>query len=391
MIETGDAIATFIDKISKAAEASALRDRDMLLDPHPAGPSRRRGARRRPTTTLLPRGRHARAARRRRPGGAPLLRLRAGPAGAARRDRSAVRPDLRARSTCPTWHADVASYDVSLGGARIGRIHLDLHPRAEQVQPRRAVHAHRRRHRPPAARGRAGLQLPARADGARRRRHAVPRVRAPGPPRPGRPPALGAVRRRGHRVGLRRGPVAAARGVGLGRRPCSRASPPTRTATPIPADLVARMREADDFGKGLPGPHPDVLRRAVLPVPPGRARPTAPRSPRCRAPCRRSTRWSRRCPTPTSMPAFGHLDGYSSGYYTYMWSLVIAKDLFSAFDRDNLFDAEVARALPRPDPGPGRPQGRRRPGRGLPRPAVRLRVVRGPGSRSEPDAPARLR
>ena len=25
---------------------------------------------------------------------------------------------------------------------------------------------------------------------------------------------------------------------------------------------------------------------------------------------------------------FGHLDGYSSGYYTYMWSLVIAKDLF---------------------------------------------------------------
>ena len=40
--------------------------------------------------------------------------------------------------------------------------------------------------------------------------------------------------------------------------------------------------------------------------------------------------------------AFGHLDGYSSGYYTYMWSLVIAKDLFSAFDHGNLFDAEVA-------------------------------------------------
>jgi thimet oligopeptidase len=39
---------------------------------------------------------------------------------------------------------------------------------------------------------------------------------------------------------------------------------------------------------------------------------------------------------------FGHLDGYTSGYYTYMWSLVIAKDLFSAFDGDDLFDAEVA-------------------------------------------------
>lgn len=29
--------------------------------------------------------------------------------------------------------------------------------------------------------------------------------------------------------------------------------------------------------------------------------------------------------------SFGHLGGYSSGYYTYMWSLVIAKDMFSAF------------------------------------------------------------
>jgi thimet oligopeptidase len=39
---------------------------------------------------------------------------------------------------------------------------------------------------------------------------------------------------------------------------------------------------------------------------------------------------------------FGHLDGYSSGYYTYMWSLVIAKDLFSAFDPDDLFDPVTA-------------------------------------------------
>ncbi len=40
--------------------------------------------------------------------------------------------------------------------------------------------------------------------------------------------------------------------------------------------------------------------------------------------------------------SFGHLEGYGSGYYTYMWSLVIAKDLFSAFDPDDLFDTEVA-------------------------------------------------
>ncbi len=41
--------------------------------------------------------------------------------------------------------------------------------------------------------------------------------------------------------------------------------------------------------------------------------------------------------------SFGHLGGYSSAYYTYMWSLVIAKDLFSAFDREDLFAPETAR------------------------------------------------
>ncbi|KQT91575.1 peptidase M3 [Marmoricola sp. Leaf446] len=40
---------------------------------------------------------------------------------------------------------------------------------------------------------------------------------------------------------------------------------------------------------------------------------------------------------------FGHLEGYTSAYYTYLWSKVIAKDLFSAFDADDLFAPEVAR------------------------------------------------
>jgi thimet oligopeptidase len=41
--------------------------------------------------------------------------------------------------------------------------------------------------------------------------------------------------------------------------------------------------------------------------------------------------------------AFGHLAGYTSAYYTYLWSLVIAKDLFSAFDPADLFDPAIAR------------------------------------------------
>ncbi|MEI5673487.1 MULTISPECIES: M3 family metallopeptidase [unclassified Nocardioides] len=110
------------------------------------------------------------------------------------------------------------------------------------------------------------------------------------------------------------------------------------SGTPIPADLVARMRAADDYGKGIYArvqmfyasmsywfhtSRPDDLTAAMREL---------------------QARYS---PFPyvegTHMFAsFGHLGGYSSAYYTYMWSLVIAKDLFSAFDPDNLFDPEVA-------------------------------------------------
>jgi len=54
---------------------------------------------------------------------------------------------------------------------------------------------------------------------------------------------------------------------------------------------------------------------------------------------------------------FGHLDGYSALYYSYMWSLVIAKDFYAAFDASNLMDAAVARRYRRAvlEPGGSRP------------------------------------
>ena len=90
----------------------------------------------------------------------------------------------------------------------------------------------------------------ARADGARPRGDAVPRVRAPGPPRARRARRVDPVQRRRDRVGLRRGAQPDARGVGLGRRHPARRSRRNAAGEPIPADLVARMRAADDFGKG---------------------------------------------------------------------------------------------------------------------------------------------
>lgn len=40
---------------------------------------------------------------------------------------------------------------------------------------------------------------------------------------------------------------------------------------------------------------------------------------------------------------FGHLNGYSSNYYTYQWSLAIASDLFTQFQQNGLRDKDTAR------------------------------------------------
>jgi thimet oligopeptidase len=37
---------------------------------------------------------------------------------------------------------------------------------------------------------------------------------------------------------------------------------------------------------------------------------------------------------------FGHLEGYSALYYTYMWSLVIAKDLLTPFQQHGLMNTD---------------------------------------------------
>jgi peptidyl-dipeptidase Dcp len=48
-------------------------------------------------------------------------------------------------------------------------------------------------------------------------------------------------------------------------------------------------------------------------------------------------------------PHFAHVfsgDGYSSGYYSYMWSEVMDADAFEAFEEvGDPFDADMARAL----------------------------------------------
>ena len=149
---------------------------------------------------------------------------------------------------------------------------------------------------------------------------------------------------------------------------------------PIPADLVERMRAADDFGKGY------LARTQMFYAAMSYWFHTDRPADLTAAMRELQARYS---PFPyidgTHMFAsFGHLGGYSSAYYTYMWSLVIAKDLFSAFDPDDLFDAEVAGRYRDRVLAPGGSQGRRRPGRRLPRPA------RTPSTRTPPGSLADL-
>ena len=125
--------------------------------------------RRRPR--VLRRGGAAGAARRRRPGGAHVLRLHQGATRAARGHRAAVRADVpRPRSDAVLWHEDVAAYDVFLRRRRparsAGSTSTCTRARAS-TSTRPSSTCVRGVARPPAAGGRARLQLPARPDGAR--------------------------------------------------------------------------------------------------------------------------------------------------------------------------------------------------------------------------------
>ncbi|VXB27532.1 M3 family metallopeptidase [Nocardioides sp. AX2bis] len=107
---------------------------------------------------------------------------------------------------------------------------------------------------------------------------------------------------------------------------------------PIPADLVERMRAGDDFGKGY---HARTqMFYAAVSYWFHQDRPED-------LTARMRELQERYSPFPYVegthfFASFGHLGGYSSAYYTYMWSLVIAKDLFSAFDAGSMFDPVVA-------------------------------------------------
>ncbi len=115
----------------------------------------------------------------------------------------------------------------------------------------------------------------------------------------------------------------------------------TRTGEVIPSALVAKLCRARDFGRALRTRH-QMFYAAVSYA----CHTTAPQD-------GDTTRLMRELQNRYSyfpyvdgtyfQASFGHLEDYSALYYTYMWSLVIAKDLLCALKKNGTFDVELAR------------------------------------------------
>lgn len=114
-----------------------------------------------------------------------------------------------------------------------------------------------------------------------------------------------------------------------------------QTAEPVPVDLVERLRRADTFGRALGMSSQAYL--AALSLNLYNRRPDQVSTDSIAAALEPQFSPIPEMPGTHKQTAFGHLDGYSAIYYTYAWSLVISKDLFSRFDRSNLLDPAVAK------------------------------------------------
>jgi thimet oligopeptidase len=112
-----------------------------------------------------------------------------------------------------------------------------------------------------------------------------------------------------------------------------------KTGEPIPADLVARMNRASAFGRGVWVDRQNSLTAISYDI--YKTKPDAVDLDTVTLDD--SRRYTLFTPLPGThhWASFGHLGGYSSAYYTYLWDKVIAEDFFLQFDRQNLLAGDA--------------------------------------------------
>ena len=246
---------------------------------------------------------------------------------------------LARRADVAVWHPDVEAYDVVQGDEVIGRVFLDLYPRADKFSHAAVF---------PLVTGKAGVRLPE-------------CVLVCNLPRPGDGPALLQhvdVATLFHEFGHLLHHVLAGRGRWSGTSGIStewdfveapsqlleewtrdaaslaRFAVHHETGEPIPADLVARLRAAEEYGKGLWVAQQMFYSALSLEL--HRRDPRGLDATQVERETQRSHSRYRYVEGTHLHLSFGHLVGYSAIYYTYLWSLVIAKDLLTGFDADLL-------------------------------------------------------
>ncbi|WP_421735566.1 M3 family metallopeptidase [Cellulomonas sp.] len=241
------------------------------------------------------------------------------------------------RVDAPTWHPDVEVYDVTDAGRAIGRVYLDMHPRAGKFN-----HAAQF----PLVPGIAGRSLP---EGTLVCNFPTGLME--------HDDVLTFFHELGHLVHEVLGghqPWAMFTGVATewdfveapsqlleewGWDAGVLGSFATNAdGEPIPAALVERMRRADAFGRGA------WTRRQLNYTALSYGLHADPPADLATYTADVDARFGPYTPIPEThqYAGFGHLDGYGSAYYTYLWSLVIAKDLRTAFT-DGLMDPVVGR------------------------------------------------
>ena len=252
----------------------------------------------------------------------------------------------RRAADAPVWHPDVEAYDVLEGDQLLGRIYLDMHPRDGKYKHYAQVTL---------SAGQAGRRLPEGVLVCN-----VPR------PAPGAPALMehGDVKTFFHEFGHLLHHVlggrtrwAAQSGVATewdfveapsqmleewvwDPKVLQSFARRTDTGEPIPADLVRRMKRADEYGKGLMVRQQMFYAATSLEL--HRRDPAHLDTTRLVSELQERYTPFRHVDGTYFQESFGHLDGYSAIYYTYMWSLVIAKDLYGQFDRSNLLDPAPA-------------------------------------------------
>jgi Zn-dependent oligopeptidase len=107
-----------------------------------------------------------------------------------------------------------------------------------------------------------------------------------------------------------------------------------KTGEPIPAELVARMNRASAFGRGTWVARQNGFTALSYDI--YKTKPENVNLDEVTTSDEKKYTPFEPVPGTHMYCAFGHLAGYSSAYYTYLWDKVIAEDFFSQFDQANL-------------------------------------------------------